>query len=116
VSATGQAVNQAQQQTGAQAGCGAPAGGVATTAGSSAEAVIEGQVTRAGNPASAGYARLLNDSGEFVAEVPLGTDGGFRFFAAPGLWTVRVLTPGGGARDETVSADYGLVAKVELSI
>ena len=44
------------------------------------------------------------------------TDGGFRFFAAPGTWTVRVLAPGGGRIDQTVSADYGQVAKLELSI
>jgi hypothetical protein len=86
------------------------------TTGASGEAVIEGHVTRDGVPAPTGYARLLNDSGEFVAEVPLGDDGGFRFFAAPGTWTVRVLTPGGGGKDETVSADRGLVTKVELSV
>lgn len=112
----GQAVNEAQQQAWAQLGCGAPAGGVAMTAGASGEAVIEGHVTRDGAPASTGYARLLNDGGEFAAEVPLGTDGGFRFFAAPGTWTVRVLTPGGGRTEETVSADHGLVAKVELAV
>jgi hypothetical protein len=86
------------------------------TAGASGEAVIEGHVTRAGTPASAGYVRLLNDGGEFVAEVPLGPDGGFRFFAAPGTWTIRVLTPGGGCTQETVAADYGLVTQAELSI
>ncbi len=86
------------------------------TTGASGEAIIEGHVTQDGVPASAGYARLLNDSGEFVAEVPLGEDGGFRFFAAPGTWTVRVLTPGGGGQQETVSTDHGMVAKVELSV
>ena len=45
-----------------------------------------------------GYARLLGTGDEFVAEVPLGEDGGFRFFAAPGDWTLRVLAPGGGPR------------------
>jgi hypothetical protein len=51
---------------------------------SSKEAVIEGQVLRGGAPVSPGYARLLGTGDEFVAEVPLGEDGGFRFFAAPG--------------------------------
>jgi len=104
------------QGAGPPQGCGAPAGGVAMTAGAAGEAVIEGRVIRGGTPASIGYARLLNDGGDFVAEVPLGTDGGFRFFAAPGTWTVRVLAPGGGRMDQTVSADYGQVAKLELSI
>lgn len=63
-----------------------------------------------------GYARLLNDGGEFVAEVPLGADGGFRFFAAPGTWTVRVLAPGGVNTDQTVTADYGQITAVEVSV
>ena len=97
-------------------GCGAPAGGAAMPAAASGEAVIEGHVTRAGTPLSAGYARLLNDGGDFVAEVPLGQDGGFRFFAAPGTWTVRVLAPGGVRADETVTACYGRRTAVEVSV
>lgn len=97
-------------------GCGAPAGGAAVPAGASGEAVIEGHVTRAGAPLPAGYARLLNDGGEFVAEVPLGEDGGFRFFAAPGTWTVRVLAPGGVSTDQTVTAGYGHSTALEVSV
>jgi hypothetical protein len=97
-------------------GCGAPAGGVAVTENSSGEAIIEGQVVKEGSPVAVGYARLLNDGGEFVAEVPLGEDGGFRFFAAPGTWTVRVLAPGGARADETVSADYGRTATLQVSV
>jgi len=97
-------------------GCGAPAGGAAVPAGASCEAVIEGHVTRAGAPLPAGYARLLNDGGEFVAEVPLGEDGGFRFFAAPGTWTVRVLAPGGVSTDQTVTAGYGRPTALEVSV
>ena len=111
-----QATGSAQQAAGAQQGCGAPAGGVAVTAGASGEAIIEGHVTRDGTPPTAGYARLLNDGGDFVAEVPLGEDGGFRFFAAPWTWTVRVLAPGGVTADETVTADYGQRTALEVSI
>ena len=100
----------------AQEGCGAPAGGVAVTENSSSEAIIEGHVTKEGAPVAVGYARLLNDGGEFVAEVPLGEDGGFRFFAAPGTWTVRVLAPGGARVDETVSADKGHTTTLQLSV
>ena len=102
--------------TAAQEGCGAPAGGVAVTENSSGEAIIEGHVTKDGSPVAVGYARLLNDGGEFVAEVPLGEDGGFRFFAAPGSWTVRVLAPGGARVDETVSADKGHTTTLQLSV
>jgi hypothetical protein len=102
--------------TGEPQGCGAPAGGVAVTENSSGEAIIQGTVSAGGAPVQVGYARLLNDDGEFVAEVPLGSDGGFRFFAAPGTWTVRVLAPGGARADETVSADRGRTAKLAVSV
>ena len=39
------------------------------------------------------YVRLLGETGEFTAEVPTGDDGRFRFFAAPGAWTLRTLAP-----------------------
>jgi hypothetical protein len=102
--------------TGGPQGCGAPAGGVAVTENSSGEAIIQGTVSAGGAPVQVGYARLLNDGGEFVAEVPLGSDGGFRFFAAPGTWTVRVLAPGGARADETVSADRGHTTTVAVSV
>ncbi len=96
-------------------GCGAPAGGV-PAAGTAGQAVIEGRVTSGGEPLQSGYARLLDAGGDFVAEVPLGDDGGFRFFAAPGSWTVRVLAPRGARGDQPVTADYGQVTKVEVAV
>jgi hypothetical protein len=98
-------------------GCGAPAGGVsapATDAGR--QAVVEGKVVHQGAAVSTGYARLLGTGDEFVAEVPLGTDGGFRFFAAPGSWTLRVLAPGGLRAERSVQADYGQVTTVDVTI
>jgi hypothetical protein len=86
------------------------------TENSSGEAIIEGTVSAGGASVQVGYARLLNDDGEFVAEVPLGSDGGFRFFAAPGTWTVRVLAPGGARAEEAVSADRGRTAKLAVSV
>jgi hypothetical protein len=78
--------------------------------------VVEGQVTLQGQPVSTGYARLLGSGDEFVAEVPLGDDGGFRFFAAPGSWTLRVLAPGGLRAEQAVQADYGQVTKIAVAL
>ncbi len=95
--------------------CGAPAGGVTITKDKAGkEAIIEGQVLRGGAPVSTGYARLLGSGDEFVAEVPLGDGGGFRFFAAPGEWTLRVLAPGDLRLEQKVSADIGQITKVEF--
>ena len=97
--------------------CGAPAGGVTITKDKAGkEAIIEGQVLRGGAPVSKGYARLLGSGDEFVAEVPLGDDGGFRFFAAPGEWTLRVLAPGGVRVEQDVTADIGSVTAVEFLV
>jgi hypothetical protein len=97
-------------------GCGAPAGGAGQPAAAGGQAVVEGRVVHAGAPVATGYARLLGTGDEFVAEVPLGDDGGFRFFAAPGSWTLRVLAPGGLRAERSVEADYGRVTKVEVTI
>jgi Protein of unknown function (DUF1416) len=97
-------------------GCGAPAGGVSVSAATGTQAVVEGRVTREGTPVSTGYARLLGTGDEFVAEVPLGDDGGFRFFAAPGSWTLRVLAPHGVRAERSVQADLGQVTKVDVTL
>jgi len=100
-------------------GCGAPAGGVSVSASAgtlASQAVVEGRVTREGAPVSTGYARLLGTGDEFVAEVPLGEDGGFRFFAAPGSWTLRVLAPRGVRAERSVQADLGQVTTVDVTL
>jgi hypothetical protein len=89
---------------------------VSVTATAGDQAVVEGRVTRDGAAVGTGYARLLGTGDEFVAEVPLGDDGGFRFFAAPGSWTLRVLAPGGLRAERSVQADYGQVTTVDVTI
>jgi hypothetical protein len=98
------------------AGCGAPAGGIKVTAGAGSQAVVAGHVTSSGTPVPSGYARLLNAEGEFVAEVPLGEDGGFVFYAAPGDWTLRVLAPGGVRVEQPVSASKGMITELEVAV
>jgi hypothetical protein len=97
-------------------GCGAPAGGIRVTEGVANQAIVQGHVTSAGSPVPSGYARLLNADGEFVAEVPLGEDGGFTFYAADGDWTLRVLAPGGIRHDQAVSAQTGKITELELAV
>ena len=97
-------------------GCGAPAGGASLPADVGDQAVVAGRVTHDGAAVATGYARLLDSGGDFVAEVPLGTDGGFRFFAAPGTWTVRVLAPGGLTGDRSVTADTGRLTAADVAL
>jgi len=96
--------------------CGAIAGGPSIAGIDAAkEAVIQGIVTKDGEPVSPAYVRLLDGSGEFTAEVPTSATGQFRFFAAPGAWTVRVLAPGSTV-DRNVVAEIGEVADLTVSV
>lgn len=99
-------------------GCGAPAqtASLPATVDLSNEAVIQGTVLRAGTPVASAYARLLDASGEFTGEVVTGDEGVFRFFAAPGDWTIRVLAPGGVSVDSRVTAQVGEIAKLQVAI
>ena len=106
-------MSEAAQAT--AAGCGAPAGGAPVKVAGN-QAIVQGRVTKDGAPVQVGYARLLNAGGDFVAEVPLGEDGGFRFFAAPGDWTLRVLAPGGVKADCGVSAAIGEIRELVVAV
>jgi hypothetical protein len=80
------------------------------------QAVIQGTVVHDDQPVKGAYVRLLDSSGEFTAEVPTGESGEFRFFAAPGEWTVRVLAPQLDPLESPVSAARGAVAELELTL
>ena len=96
--------------------CGVTAGGPdISEVDATKEAVIQGVVTKDGNPVSPAYVRLLDGSGEFTAEVPTSATGQFRFFAAPGAWTVRVLAPGSTV-DRSVQAQLGEIADLTVAV
>lgn len=95
-------------------GCGAPAQDLAPVD-PGTDAVIQGNVVRAGSPVGGAYVRLLDRDGEFTAEVVSSPSGGFRFFASPGEWRVRALVPG-GAGEVAVRATRGGVAEAALTI
>lgn len=79
------------------------------------ETVITGTVVSGvGSPVSGAYVRLLDATGEFTAEVVTSAEGDFRFFAAPGRWTVRALSRAGNG-DVAVSAEQGF-NQVTLSV
>ena len=79
------------------------------------ETVITGIVSNAEGEAVGGaYVRLLDSTGEFTAEVVSSPEGVFRFFAAPGSWTLRALSRHGNG-DLTVDATRG-VNEVGLSV
>jgi hypothetical protein len=98
-------------------GCGAPEQGTALPAGVDLEkeTVITGIVrSDGGDPVAGAYVRLLDATGEFTAEVVTSPAGQFRFFAAPGAWTLRALSRAGNG-DAEINVDRG-VNEVALSV
>lgn len=97
--------------------CGATKGGVTLEGVDVAkESVIQGIVTHDDQPVGNAYVRLLDRTGEFTAEVPTSATGHFRFFAAPGEWTLRTLAPKADVVDQKVVAQQGVVAEVTVAI
>ena len=98
--------------------CGAPAQAPTLPAGIdlAKETVIYGVVRKDDAPVPGAYVRLLDGTGEFTAEVVTSATGDFRFFAAPGQWTLSVLHRDGKARKDVHALEPGLVeAPIELS-
>ncbi|MCE7001178.1 DUF1416 domain-containing protein [Saccharothrix sp. S26] len=95
-------------------GCGAPPQGGAVEVGSN-EVVVSGKVRSDGAPVGGAFVRLLDASGEFTAEVVSSTEGDFRFYAAPGKWTVRVLYRNASGQADVVALGPGVHA-VEVAL
>ncbi|MFD9699465.1 DUF1416 domain-containing protein [Lentzea sp. NPDC059081] len=94
--------------------CGAPVQG-GTIEVSTTETVLEGKVLADGTPVGGAFVRLLDSTGEFTAEVVSSPEGDFRFFAAPGSWTVRALHRSGNGQ-AAVSAEGPGVHAVEIAV
>src|SRR3978361_1544409 len=73
------------------------------------ETVIYGKVTKDGVEVPSAYVRLLDGGGEFTAEVVTSATGDFRFYAAPGQWTLSVMHKDGSARKPVTALQPGLV-------
>jgi hypothetical protein len=98
-------------------GCGAPQQTATLPANIDAgkEIVLTGKVLAAGAPVGGAFVRLLDASGEFTAEVVTSEGGDFRFFAAPGTWTVRALHRDGKGQ-AAVTADGPGLHPVEIAV
>jgi hypothetical protein len=97
-------------------GCGAPdqAAPLPASVDLEKETVISGVVIAGAEPVGGAYVRLLDASGEFTAEVVTSPAGQFRFFAAPGSWTLRALSRHGNG-EAVVEAARGLT-EISLAV
>lgn len=80
------------------------------------ETVITGRVVDgAGQTVGGAFVRLLDSAQEFTAEVVASAGGDFRFFAAPGTWTVRALSRV-GIGDITVAPSGAGLHEVDVKV
>ena len=97
--------------------CGAPDQAVALPPGTdlTTETVLTGRVVASGQPVAGAFVRLLDGTGEFTAEVVASPQGDFRFFAAPGTWTLRALSRSGNG-EAVLTADGPGLHNTELAV
>jgi uncharacterized GH25 family protein len=97
--------------------CGAPDQAVALPPGTdlTKETVLAGRVLADGQPVAGAFVRLLDGTGEFTAEVVASADGNFRFFAAPGTWTLRALSRSGNG-EAVLTADAPGLHQAEVAV
>lgn len=80
------------------------------------ETVITGRVVDdSGHTVAGASVRLLDDSQEFTAELIASSTGDFRFFAAPGTWTVRALSRVGQG-DVTVAPTGAGIHEIDIKV
>ena len=86
------------------------------------QTIIQGVVFRDGDdgvpngtPVGNAHVRLLDRDGEFTAELPTNLQGQFRFFAAPGVWTLVVQAPGARVEQQVIAAQ-GVPAELIISL
>ena len=72
------------------------------------EVVLTGRVLTGETPVGGAFVRLLDGNGEFTAEVVASPEGHFRFFAAPGDWTIRALHRSGNGTATVTATGPGL--------
>ncbi|WP_037320418.1 MULTISPECIES: DUF1416 domain-containing protein [Amycolatopsis] len=79
------------------------------------QVVLAGKVTGAEGPVGGAFVRLLDGGGDFTGEVVSSADGDFRFYAAPGDWTVRALHKSGNG-EASVTAQGPGVHQLQVSV
>ena len=76
---------------------------------------IDGDNSETRQPVGGAFVRLLDSSDEFTAEVVASATGDFRFFAAPGSWTVRALSSV-GTGDAVVAPHGAGIHEVDVKV
>ena len=94
--------------------CGAPDQS-APIADAGGQTVLSGRVLSGEAPVGGAFVRLLDGNGDFTGEVVSSANGEFRFYAAPGSWTVRALHRTGNG-EASINADAPGIHEVAIAV
>ncbi|MET0234760.1 MAG: DUF1416 domain-containing protein [Kibdelosporangium sp.] len=94
--------------------CGAPDQS-APIADAGGQTVLSGRVLSGDAPVGGAFVRLLDGNGDFTGEVVTSPEGEFRFYAAPGSWTVRALHRTGNG-EASINADGPGVHELAVAV
>jgi hypothetical protein len=94
--------------------CGAPDQS-APIADAGGQTVLSGRVLSGEAPVGGAFVRLLDGNGDFTGEVVSSANGEFRFYAAPGSWTVRALHRTGNG-EVSINADGPGIHEVAVAV
>jgi hypothetical protein len=94
--------------------CGAPDQS-APIADAGGQTVLSGRVLSGEAPVGGAYVRLLDGNGDFTGEVVTSPEGEFRFYAAPGSWTVRALHRTGNG-EASINAEGPGIHEVAVAV
>jgi hypothetical protein len=81
-----------------------------------ARTILQGTVTRGGEPLARAYVQLRDTDGEFTGEWRTRADGAYLFHVSPGPWNVVVLTAGGAKVERTVEVPAGDTVRLDIEI
>jgi hypothetical protein len=79
------------------------------------QTVLAGRVLSGEAPVGGAFVRLLDGNGDFTGEVVSSPEGEFRFYAAPGTWTVRALHRTGNG-ETSIQADEPGIHQVAIAV
>jgi hypothetical protein len=94
--------------------CGAPDQS-APIADAGGQTILSGRVLSGEAPVGGAFVRLLDGNGDFTGEVVTSAEGEFRFYAAPGSWTVRALHRTGNG-EASINADTPGIHEVAIAV
>lgn len=78
--------------------------------------ILEGTISKEGEPLEGAYVRLIGPSGEYVSERRTLEDGAFRFNIVPGSWEIKWFLSGGRTGTQVLDLREEGVRRLDIEV